>query len=213
MLPLIRSDTAKSEKEFFEMAESLTEERNEEIKTEHQLTQPFLLFVGTREPRKNLKRIIEAWQPLAKEYQLVIVGEEGWDESGKEATALQTAGRLRFLGKVSDEVLSVAYGEAEALVFPSLYEGFGLPILEAFYHGTPVITSNVSSMPEVAGNAAELVDPLSVETIRKGIKTILNETPKQQQTRLQKMIIRLQLFNWDRVAEETERVYRLAANR
>lgn len=192
-----------------QIADGISEEKAAAIKNRYQLQQKYLLFVGTREPRKNLERLIEAWLPLAKEYQLLIAGEAGWDHSTQLLTQAPE-GQLRFLGKVSDQVLSMLYAEAEALVYPSLYEGFGLPILEAFHHGTPVVTANLSSMPEVAGNAAELVDPLSVEDIRRGITTILNETPEQQKIRLQKMIIRLHSFSWQRVAEDTIDVYQHA---
>jgi glycosyltransferase involved in cell wall biosynthesis len=196
--------------EFKQVGELLDEEEYERIKNRLGLNRPFLLFVGTREPRKNLLRLIDAWQPLAKEVELLIVGEAGWDQtSGKRAHQQG----LRFLGKVSDKELSVLYGEASVFVFPSLYEGFGFPILEAFHHGTPVVTSNISSMPEVAGNAAELVDPQSVESIRQGITTIMNESLAEQKKRLQKMIIRLQMYDWRRLAEETTQVYRIAAER
>ena len=111
---------------------------------------------------------------------------------------------------MSDKVLAVLYSEASLFAYPCLYEGFGLPILEAFYYGTPVVTANVSSMVEVAGNAAELVDPLSVDSIRKGMEVILSETLAEQQKRVQKMVIRLQMFDWQRVAKETMAVYQTA---
>jgi len=193
--------------ETISAANSVTEEQHEKIKNKLQLTQPFLLCVGTREPRKNLVRIIKAWQPFAKDYDLIVAGESGWDESEK----LQSIHPgLRFLGKVSNVELNVLYAEAEILLYASLYEGFGLPILEAFYHGTPVVTSTTSSLPEVSGNAAELVDPLSVESISQGITTILNETTPEQQKRLQKMIVRLHLFDWNRTANATTLVYQKA---
>lgn len=191
--------------EFRQISISMSDEREELLKQQLQLSKPFLLCVGTREPRKNLMRLIQAWLPMANEYQLIIAGEQGWDD-----TAKLTHPNLRFLGKVTDEQLVVLYGEAELFCYPSLYEGFGLPILEAFFHGTPVVTSNLSSMPEVAGNAAVLVDPLSVESIRQGLTTILNETTEEQKKRLQRMIIRLQMFTWERVAEETTAVYQQA---
>jgi glycosyltransferase involved in cell wall biosynthesis len=194
--------------ETVNVSENMTEEEAEEIKGKLQLNRPYILFVGTREPRKNLLRLIEAWSPLAKQVDLIIAGEKGWDDT--EKSTLLKSPHLRFLGKVSDKALAVLYGEAELFVYPSLYEGFGLPILEAFYHGTPVVTSETSSMPEVAGNAAELVNPQSVESIRKGIKKILDESREEQQRRMQKMIIRLQLFNWAKVADETVKVYHRA---
>jgi len=191
--------------EFRTISQLLEEEKAVMIRNNLQLTKPYLLFVGTREPRKNLTNLIEAWKPLAKDYQLIIAGEKGWDKTEQIKHP-----NLRFLGQVGDEELVVLYSEAEMLCYPSLHEGFGLPILEAFFHGTPVVTSNVSSMPEVSGNAAELVDPQSVKSIQSGIENILNEPIEKQRKRLQRMIIRLQMFNWDRVANETIEVYKKA---
>lgn len=195
--------------ESLQVSQRLTEERQEQIKQQLQLTQPFILCVGTREPRKNLRRAIEAWWPLRQNVQLIVAGAAGWDQTEELQEKLQST-QLRFLGKVTDEELAVLYGEAELLLYPSLYEGFGLPILEAFHFGTPVVTSNTSAMPEIAGNAAELVEPTSVESIRKGITKVLTENNDAGRRRLQQMIIRLQLFNWQRVAEETCKVYRKA---
>lgn len=174
------------------------------------ITRPYLLAVGTREPRKNLERLIEAWQPLSDKYDLVIAGEQGWDETsqGKKLSNLQG---LRLLGRVDDTTLAALYTNAAVFCYPSLYEGFGLPILEAFYFDAPVVTSNTSSMPEIAGNAAELVDPLSVESIQKGIETILNESESAAHLRRQRMIIRQQMFSWKNAALQTEKVYELAA--
>jgi glycosyltransferase involved in cell wall biosynthesis len=195
--------------ETAQVANQLGEEKYEKIKHKLKLNKPYLLFVGTREPRKNLKRLIKAWDSLAKTHDLIIAGEEGWDETGKNKTTKEgdRVVKPRFLGKVSDQELVVLYSEADCFVYPSLYEGFGLPILEAFSFGTPVVTSNVSSMPEVAGNAAELVNPNNIEDIKKGIEKILNESEIKQRERLQKMIIRLQLFSWQRVAKETREIY------
>lgn len=195
--------------ETIRVSEKMTEEEYEQIKLDLGQTRPYIFFVGTREPRKNLMRLIEAWQPLSDRVDLLIAGENGWDATGGTDELLRTP-NLHFLGKVSDEQLSVLYGEAELFVYPSLYEGFGLPILEAFYHGTPVVTSNTASMPEVAGNAAELVDPTSAESIRSGIKKVLDESKETQQKRLQQMIIRLHQFGWEKVAEQTVTVYRKA---
>jgi glycosyltransferase involved in cell wall biosynthesis len=187
-------------------AEAITEIQYERIVTKLSLTnKPYILFVGTREPRKNLVRLIQAWQPLSQKVRLLVVGAEGWDES-KHISGEQPT----FLGHVDDATLSVLYSEAALFAYPSLYEGFGLPILEAFYHGTPVVTSNTSSMPEVAGNAAELVNPESTQEIHDAIEKILNETLADQQKRLQRMIIRLHMFDWKKTAEETLAVYQKA---
>lgn len=195
------------------VSDNMTEEQSDKIADDLHLNQPYIFFVGTQEPRKNLSRLIEAWKPLAKDIQLLIAGASGWDDSQSQAMKLPVAvqNQLRFLGRVSEKQLAVLYERAELLAYPCLYEGFGLPILEAFYHGIPVVTSNVSGMQEIAGNAAELVDPQSVESIRAGIKKVLNEGREAQQRRLQQMVIRLQLFDWRRVAIETAKVYALAA--
>lgn len=192
--------------EVSDIARSITETDVETIKTKLELTKPYILFVGSREPRKNLVRLIKAWKPFSQDYQLIVAGEAAWDKTSTESFGKEMD-ELRFLGRVSDKELSVLYSEASLFAFPSLYEGFGLPILEAFHHGTPVVTSDISSMPEVAGNAAELVNPKSIESIRTGIRTILEESPENQKKRLQRMIIRLQLFDWDKVARETLDVY------
>jgi glycosyltransferase involved in cell wall biosynthesis len=191
--------------EFKLTSQLVSEDEAEFIKDKLKLNKPYILFVGTREPRKNLLRLIQAWKPLAKDYQLIVAGERGWDKTEKISHS-----NLRFLGQVGDRDLAALYGEAEVFCYPSLYEGFGLPILESFFHGTPVVTSNVSSMPEVAGNAAELVNPESTTNIRQGIENILNESLDDQKKRLQKMIIRLQMFSWERVAQETIDVYQKA---
>lgn len=187
------------------ISNSISEEDELRIKQNLHITRPFILFVGSREPRKNIKNLIQAWAPLASQVDLLVAGESGWD--GSESLQHVSQDHLRFLGKVSDKELSVLYAEAEMLAYPSLYEGFGLPILEAFHYGTPVVTSNVSSMIEVAGNAAELVEPTEVESIRTGIENILNEDVTAQQKRLQRMIIRQQMFDWTTVAKQTKKVY------
>lgn len=194
--------------EFRITSGSVTQESEQHIVAQLKLDKPYILFVGTQEPRKNLARLIQAWQPFAKDIELLVVGETGWDHS--QQVSKQLTFQPRFLGKVSDQTLSVLYANAELFAYPSLYEGFGLPILESFHHGTPVLTSNNSGMLEVAGNACELVDPHSVESITTGIATILNEPLGEQQKRLQRMIIRQQMFNWKKVATETVAVYNQA---
>lgn len=194
--------------EFKQVSDAITEEIALEIKKQLGLNKPYILFVGTREPRKNLLKLIEAWQPLADNYELIIAGSEGWDQIEEKSKRFKY--EPRFLGKVSDRELSVLYSFASVFAYPSIYEGFGLPILESFYLGTPVLTSNSSGMLEVAGNAAELIDPNSVADITKGLNTILNETEPEQQKRMQRMIIRQQMFDWKKVAQETVAVYKKA---
>lgn len=190
---------------------SITPEITIAITQKMQLTNPYILFVGTQEPRKNLRTLIEAWQPLATECQLIIAGASGWQES---ETQNQPAFKHqpRYLGQVSNQELAVLYQQANVVAYPSLYEGFGLPILEAFATQTPVVTSNVSSLPEVAGNAAELVDPHSPESIQTGLTTALNYSPAELKTKKQQMQLRLQLFSWEKTAQQTMQVYHQAVS-
>jgi len=175
------------------------------IKKELKLSRPYILFVGSREPRKNLERLIKAWEPLADDFDLIVAGEKAWDNS---ASLHQE--HLRFLGSVSDLQLAALYHYAELLAYPSLDEGFGLPILEAFSHGVPVLTSDLPVIKEVAGNAAHLINPHSIDDIRSGLKLLLNEDKTASSTRLKKMIIRLHLFNWAKTARSTFKVYQAA---
>lgn len=194
--------------EFIEIADSITEEQETQIVQKLVLNRPYIFFVGTREPRKNLISLIKAWQPLAKNYDLIIAGDSGWDETDSEENNFKY--QPRFLGRVTDYELSVLYANAQVFAFPSFYEGFGLPILESFHHGTPVVTSDNSGMREVAGNAAELIDPDDVASITKGLKKVLNENSEDQKKRLQRMIIRQQMFSWETTAKETLAVYKQA---
>ncbi len=142
----------------------------------------FLLFVGTLEPRKNLSRLIEGFARagLPPELQLLIVGRPGWlyEEAYATVERLGLGSRVRFLNFVDDAHLPALYNLARAFVYPSLYEGFGLPVLEALACGAPVVTAAVSSLPEVAGEAAVLVDPLSVDAIADGLRLALTEATR-----------------------------------
>lgn len=192
--------------EVVAVGKQLDEKTSQTTMTKLGLIKPYILAVGTREPRKNLERLIEAWKPMKDDVDLVIAGEAGWDTTST-GTKLTDVKELRLLGKVDDITLGVLYSNAEVFAYPSLDEGFGLPILEAFYFGTPVLTSNVSSMAEIAGNAALQVDPLSVDEIGAGLQTLLSETDAEKNTRRQKMVIRQHMFSWNQAAEQTEAVY------
>ena len=136
------------------------------------LAKKYILFTGTIEPRKNLKNLITAYDllpiKLQDKYPLVVVGAIGWNTGGVEKDK-----KINYLGRVSDEVLSKLYKEAAVFVYPSLYEGFGLPILEAMQAGTPVITSNRSSTSEVAGTAGVLINPDDPKSIEGGLQAVL----------------------------------------
>jgi glycosyltransferase involved in cell wall biosynthesis len=163
----------------------------------------YYLFVGTIQPRKNLERIIEAFSRQTSVFSLLIVGGKGWllDEIYKLPKKLDIEERVKFLGRVPDEKLASLYKNAEALLFPSLFEGFGLPILEAQSLGCPVITSNLSSMPEVAGKGAILVDPYDIDDIVKGMMRLQAVGSRQQL--IKKGFENIKRFSWEKAAKET----------
>ncbi|QLG89662.1 glycosyltransferase family 4 protein [Chitinibacter bivalviorum] len=177
------------------------------------LPRSFFLFVGTLQPRKNIGRILAAHacldSALRREMPLVFVGKIGW-KFEKELIELRRAIDKRqayWFQNVDDMGKQILLQSALALVFPSLYEGFGLPILEAFASGLPVITSNVSAMPEVAGDAALLVNPLDVEDIAFAMQRIA-ESPTLAFELSEKGRVRSREFTWQKTAEQTMAVYR-----
>ena len=169
---------------------------------------PYMLFVGTLEPRKNLQRCLEALAKLQMENfespRLVIAGGQGWrmEPLDRSVTALGLEQQVEYVGSADDNELSALYAGCNFLLFPSLYEGFGLPIIEALSFGKPVITSNVSSMPEVAGEAALLVDPQSVDDIAEAIKRLITDRALYD-TLAAKAIPQAAKFSWDRAAQQT----------
>ncbi|HSY35027.1 MAG TPA: glycosyltransferase family 1 protein [Acidobacteriaceae bacterium] len=174
--------------------------------------QPYLLFVGTLEPRKNIVRIVNAFESVAEthpELTLVLAGKLGWhtDEIISAIEHSPMRPRIRYLGFVSEAQKRTLLRNCAMLVYPSLYEGFGLPVLEGMAAGAPVITSNLSSMPEVAGDAAVFVDPTSSDAIAAAIGKILRDVILA--TRLQKAgPAQASLFTWGRTATLTLDLYR-----
>jgi alpha-1,3-rhamnosyl/mannosyltransferase len=149
-----------------------------EVRSEFGLPPQFLLYAGTIEPRKNLPRLLQAFcslpLSLQEEFPLVLAGGEGWHPEGfEEAIAALDTRHVIRLGYVPGSRLGELFSAATALAYPSLYEGFGMPVLEAMASGTPVLTANAASMPEVAGGAALLVDPLSPDDIAAGLRRLL----------------------------------------
>lgn len=165
---------------------------------------PYIFSVSTIQPRKNYARLIRAMAALP-EYRLVIAGGPGWlhEPIYAEADKPEVKGRVQFLGFVPDADLPALYSEAAAFAYPSLYEGFGLPLLEAMACGTPTLTSNVSCLPEVAADAAVLVDPLRVEAIADGLK----QTLAQRQQLITRGFERAAQFRWDAVARQLLSLY------
>lgn len=170
---------------------------------------PVILTVGTVEPRKNLARLIEAYQGLSaqikSQYQLWIVGASGWNISGIYELTKKDP-NIKFLGHIPDKKLAKLYNEAEIFVYPSLYEGFGLPPLEAMACGTPVLTSNISSLPEVVDKAAVLINPESVDSIRDGLRRLIGD--KKLQEKLRKSgLLQAKKFSWKKCAQQTLKIY------
>lgn len=168
---------------------------------------PYFLFVGTVQPRKNLERLIIAFsQLMTKDLRLIIVGQRGWlsDEIYKLPKQLGIEDKVKFLGYVPDKDMPVLYSRAIALVFPSLFEGFGLPILEAQACGCPVLTSNISSMPEVAGKGAVYIDPYSIDDIVKGMERVKREGERVKL--IQAGFENVKRFSWEKCVRETLKV-------
>ena len=178
-----------------------------------QISRPFFLCIGSIQPRKNLGRILRAHTSLpnnlAKEFPLVIAGKLAWDD-GKTLHEIQKGvaeKRCIWVNYVNDLEKRCLLQTSIGMVFTSLYEGFGLPILEAFASQTPVLTSDCTSMPEVAGGNALLADPLDIESIRDGLLELLNNQTKVQDLKMSGFQ-RAKLFSWNQVASDTQKVYR-----
>lgn len=182
------------------------------VRERFQLDHGFVLYVGNIKPHKNLVRLIEAFDGLRHEgfddLKLLIIGDEisKWPALRRAVHRYKLHKHVRFLGFQSDETLASLYRLAAVFVFPSLYEGFGLPPLEAMASGTPVVTSNVSSLPEVAGDAALLVDPYDVEAIKEGITRVLTDRAFRDELR-RRGLQRAREFSWERSVARTREIY------
>ncbi len=173
---------------------------------------PYFLFVGTLEPRKNLRRLLSAYASLPEfvrdAYSLVIAGGKGWGCIDLNAVirSLGLEGSVILVGYVSDSQLTSLYSNARFLAMPSIYEGFGLPLLEAMSLGIPVLTSNCSSLPEVVGNAGLLVDPLDDLALAKGLLNLLMDDVLHANL-ASKTLPNAKRFSWDKCAAETIAVF------
>lgn len=178
------------------------------------IAREFLLAVGSLQPRKNLERLIRTYARLRREQpdfapQLVIVGRKLWlaESIFAEVSRQPWASDVILTGYVGDDDLPALYRTASAFVYPSLFEGFGLPPLEAMACGTPVITSNISSLPEVAGSAALLIDPLNEQELAAALQRILNDQPLRARLRAEG-VRQAAKFTWRDAAEKTLQLYR-----
>ncbi|NCO74005.1 MAG: glycosyltransferase family 4 protein [Cyanobacteria bacterium] len=194
----------------------LKDKNIEEIKSkiDYDFQQPFILFVSTIEPRKNIINLVKAFNLIKEKYavnhHLILIGQKGW-EYEKIFAEIENSNfreKIHYLGYLSDETVAVFYSLADAFVYPSLYEGFGLPILEAMTLGTPVITSNTSCLPEVAQNAAMYINPDDYESIATTIYEVISQ-PDLQKDLIIRGKNRAKLYSWERVAQETLKAYEL----
>ena len=192
--------------------EPLPSQYSEEVLDSFGLPTQYFIFIGTLQPRKNVLRIMQAHRSLPKEmrqaYPLVIVGRNGWDSEQLIVQLKSAVGHepIHWLGAVSDSEKRALLQSATALVFPSLSEGFGLPVLEAFASRTPVIASNTTSLPEVAADAALLVNPLEVDEIASAMQALVQN--KALVNQLKKLgLSRAEKFTWGACAQATKVVY------
>lgn len=185
---------------------------SEACMSEVPVTGPYILYVGAIEPRKNLQRLLKAYELLKREtgipHKLVLAGGRGWncEDIYRTAESIYGSQDVVFWGHVPEAEKNALYANASAFVFPSLYEGFGIPPLEAMHWGTPVVCSNAASLPEVAGDAACYVDPLSVKSIAEGMWRVLSDEAYAEKLREQGRK-QTQRFSWDRSAELLHGIY------
>jgi glycosyltransferase involved in cell wall biosynthesis len=184
----------------------------DELKREYNIDYPFILFVGTLEKRKNVPILLKSFYKLKKSklnHKLVIVGGKGWKYTRifDLIEGLNLENDVIFTDYVSDEYLVKLYNEADLFVYPSLYEGFGLPPLEAMACGCPVITSNTSSLPEVVGDAGVMVDPNDIDSLTESMIKILTDNEYREEMG-RKSLERAHMFSWKKTAEETWDVYK-----
>lgn len=177
------------------------------VKQKYHLQKPYILTVGTKEPRKNIQRLIEAFESLNNgEINLVLVGKHGWGKDDMKVGDKKL--NIIELGFVADEELPALYSGAMLFAYPSLYEGFGFPVLEAMACGCPVITSNISSLPEIAGNAALLVYPKDVKEIAHALHTLISNRNLQRDL-TKKGLIQAKKFSWEEAAKQTLKIYNI----
>lgn len=193
-------------------------EARRHVQVKYGIAENFILFVSTIEPRKNLPTLLAAYSKLLDTYKntapLVVAGHKGWltEEVDQAIEKFKLGSKVCFLGTVPNEELVYLYNAARVFAMPSFYEGFGLPPLEAMASGTPVVVSNVSSLPEVVGDAGLLIDPNDVEAWTVALHRVLTDDTLHAELSA-KGLKRATNFSWERAARETLTVYRKVANK
>jgi len=184
---------------------------DQNLRTKYKISTSYILSVGTIQPRKNYAMLIEAFAKYVKQSgktstDLVIVGKKGWlyDKILKAPKLFELEERVKFLSYIPDKDLPYLYKHAECFCLPSLYEGFGLPVLEAMAAGCPVVVSNSSSLPEIAGKAGIYVDPQDVDSIVHGLeKAIREKDTKEGKKRIEQGKEQVKKFTWEKAAKKT----------
>jgi glycosyltransferase involved in cell wall biosynthesis len=186
----------------------------ETVRRKYGINSPYLLFISTLQPRKNLVRLIQAYVSSGVTHELVLAGQRGWrarsilDVIGQQESSIQE--RIRVTGYVADVDKGALISGATTLLYPSLYEGFGFPLLEGQICGTPVIAANTSSLPEIAGDGAFMVDPLDTAAIAEAISRLVEDTRLQEELR-QNGQINVRRFSWEKTAEQVLQTLEAAA--
>ncbi len=182
--------------------------------SKYQIKAPYMLFIGTLQPRKNLERLIHAYAQSGVDLDLVLAGKVGWQKTSLLETIASLDGsvrqRIHLPGFVAERDKSILLSGAQALLFPSLYEGFGFPVLEAQVCGTPVLAANSSSLPEITAGSALLIDPLDVEAMAEGIRQIAGSSELRQEL-IHKGFDNVRRFTWQKSADAVLRVLEQSA--
>ena len=181
------------------------------VRQTYHLPEQFLIVVGAIEPRKNYSRLVETLMRLREKHRdlkLVVVGSKGWlfEEFFEKIDTLKANDHVIFPGYIPDEDLSAVYGAATIAVMASVYEGFGLPVLEAMASHTPVVCSNTSSLPELGGDAAQYFDPMNIDEMIATLEKVLGDETLQKEM-VKRGIVQASKFSWDRAARETLAIY------
>ena len=183
------------------------DEKVKDVLRKYKIKKPYILSVATQEPRKNIQKLIDSFEKIKEEhpdFSLVLVGKQGWGQG------FHSTEGVIWTGYIPKEDLVSVYSGCRVFVYPSLYEGFGLPILEAMACGVPVVTSNNSSMAEIAKDVAVLVDPRSETQLERAIKMVINLSLEDYQKMVRASLNCSRKFTWTKTAKETLKIYREA---
>ena len=186
------------------------EDKVQEVLEKYKIKKPYILSVATLEPRKNIQKLLDVFGQISKsrsDVNLVLSGKYGWGPGLSFKSDVPSGEQIIWTGYVPWDDLVALYSGCRVFVYPSLYEGFGLPILEAMACGAPVITSNNSSMAEIAKDAAILVDPRSESQLKRAIEMVLDLNLENYQKMVRASLDRARLYSWNKTARQTLEVY------